>query len=199
MATGSKAKRGRPRDAATHQSILDAANGILEELGCRSFSIEAVAARAGVSKAAIYRRWPSKGALLVDLYMLGLEASGAGRVEEGRSAEAEFTEYFGLTITLLDEPIWAQTLSGLMAECQGNPEIASLMRERIVEPRREVGRRIIARGIRTGELAADTDVELLLDFVFGAIWYRLLLGHAPLDAAFLDAVRRQVFGRTDAS
>lgn len=187
-------RRGRPRDAATHRAILDAANGILAEQGYRGFSIEAVAARAGVSKASIYRRWPSKGALLVDLYMAGLaveEAADAGA--SGLSAEEDFAAYVAQTVARLNEPVWAQTLSALVAECQGDPELAEIVRERVVGPRRAAGLRILQRAVDRGELPADADAGLLIDFVFGTVWYRLLLGHASLDGDFIEAMRRQIF------
>lgn len=191
----SETKRGRPRDAATHQAILNAANGILAEQGYRGFSIEAVASKAGVSKASIYRRWRSKGELLVDLYMLGLqvETDAPARNSAGVSAEEAFAGYVAQTVERLGEPIWAQTLSGLAAECLGNPELAEIVRVRIVRPRREAGARILERAVRAGELPSGTDIPLLIDFVFGTVWYRLLLGHAPLDRDFIEAMRRQVF------
>ena len=73
MQKKASARAGRPRDENVHRAILDAARDLIRVEGYASFSIEGVASRAGVAKQSIYRRWSSKGALLIDLYMDGLE------------------------------------------------------------------------------------------------------------------------------
>jgi AcrR family transcriptional regulator len=185
-------RTGRPRDEAVDRALIGAATDLLRERGYRALSMEGVAARAGVAKQSVYRRWPSKGALLVDIYMEGMGEESLPATS-GHGVVADFRAYLRQTIERLKDAAWANTLRSLVAEAQNDPDLAALMVGRVVEPRREAGRHIVAQAIAAGELSADFDVETVLDFVFGAIWYRLLLGHAPLTAEFVDRMLAQLF------
>lgn len=190
-----KARTGRPRDEATHQAIIDAANGLLQDKGYAAFSIEAVAARAGVAKTSIYRRWPSKGVLLMDLYMAGMAQDALNGSK--KSIRDELKAYIDATVQRLKAPGWSTVIRSLIAEAQVDEDLAKLVREKIIEPRRAAGRRLFQSGIKSGELRADIDVEITLDFLFGAIWYRLLLGHAPIDKAFGQKLMNELFERIE--
>jgi len=185
-------RTGRPRDEAVDRALIGAATDLLRERGYRALSMEGVAARAGVAKQSVYRRWPSKGALLVDIYMEGM---GDETLPQpcGQGVAADFRAYLGLTLDRLQDVAWANTLRSLVAEAQNDPDLAALMVERVVEPRRQAGRHLLARAIAAGELPEDFDVETVLDFVFGTIWYRLLLGHAPVTADSIDRMLAQLF------
>ncbi len=185
-------RTGRPRDEAVDRALIGAALDLLRERGYRALSMEGVAARAGVAKQSVYRRWPSKGALLVDIYMEGMGEAELPAAS-GRGVAADFRAYLGLTLERLKDVAWANTLRSLVAEAQNDPDLAALMVERVVEPRRQAGRHLLAQAIAAGELSAEFDVETALDFVFGAIWYRLLLGHAPVTPEFIDRMLAQLF------
>lgn len=187
-----RGRTGRPRDEAVDRALIGAATDLLRERGYRALSMEGVAARAGVAKQSVYRRWPSKGALLVDIYMEGM-GEAVLPPTSGQGVAADFRAYLGLTLERLKDVAWANTLRSLVAEAQNDPDLAALMVERVVEPRRQAGRHILAQAIAAAELSADFDVETALDFVFGAIWYRLLLGHAPVTAEFVDRMLAQLF------
>ena len=184
---------GRPRDEATHRAILRAANQLLHEAGYGGFSIEGVALRAGVAKTSIYRRWPTKGALLLDLYMEGL--SVARLQPSGRKVRQEFAAYLNQTVERLKDAGWSNTLRSLVAEAQNDPELSRLVRDKVIEPRRQDGRKLLEHGIKTREIRKNVDIEVTLDFVFGAIWYRLLLGHAAVDETFARRVIAELFKR----
>lgn len=187
------ARLGRPRDQGTHRAILKAANELLHEAGYGGFSIEGVASRAGVAKTSIYRRWPTKGTLLLDLYMEGI---GPNMLEPShRKIRLEFAAYLNQTVERLKDPGWINTLRSLIAEAQNDPELARYVRDKVVEPRRLAGRRLLEHGIKTGEIRSDIDIDITLDFVFGAVWYRLLLGHAPVDAQFAKHALAELFKR----
>lgn len=188
-----KPRAGRPRDESTHQAIIDAAHQLLLEKGYLSFSIEAVAARAKVAKTSIYRRWPSKGALLMDLYMAGMSADALSGTK--KSIKEEFKAYLDATVQRLKSPTWPTVIRSLIAEAQGDRELAELVRQKIIEPRRAAGRLLLEAGIRSGEIKKDIDIDITLDFVFGAVWYRLLLGHAPIDKAFSQKLIGELFDR----
>ncbi|MES2936857.1 MAG: TetR/AcrR family transcriptional regulator [Pseudomonadota bacterium] len=192
-------QRGRPRNQQTHEAILDAARTLLGREGEARFSIEQVAASAGVSKASIYRRWPTKGALLIELYMEGLPEVIA---EEARSLRGELLRYLLATVERLEEPMWRGILRSLVAEGQYDPMTAALLRERVVAPRRASGLALLRHAEATGQIAHGLDHELILDLLFGPLWYRLLFEHAPVDADFARRLLRQVepilFGQTPA-
>ena len=188
--------RGRPRNQETHEAILEAARGLLRREGEARFSIEQVAAAAGVSKASIYRRWPTKGALLIELYMEGLPEV---IVQEARSLRTELRRYLLATVERLEDPLWRSILRSLVAEGQYDPVTADLLRRRVVAPRRDAGLGLLRHAEATGQIHPGLDHELVLDLLFGPLWYRLLFEHAPLDANFAERLLRQIdpilFGR----
>ncbi|SDR17915.1 transcriptional regulator, TetR family [Rhizobiales bacterium GAS113] len=188
----STSRMGRPRDEAVDRAIMAAATDVLRQSGYGAFSMEGVAARAGVAKQSIYRRWPSKGALLLDIYVQGMDEDGAVGVP-ARGLMADFQAYLSQSVQRLQDVAWANMLRSIVAEAQTDAALRATMIERVVEPRREVGRHILRAAIRSGELPPQTNIETALDFAFGAIWYRLLLGHAPLDRKFVRQVLEGLF------
>ncbi len=196
MTSKSTKQRGRPRDTATHQAILDAASDILETQGYSGFSIERVASQAGVSKTSIYRRWASKGELLLDLYMIELDINAlSGNGENFRDA---LEDYLSLSVKRLESAWWRSTIQSLVAEAQGDEKLAEAMREKVIRPRRNAARALIQKGIEDGNLRADIDFEILFDMVFGAMWYRLLIGHSPFDRDFAHSLVDQLFNWIEA-
>jgi AcrR family transcriptional regulator len=178
--------RGRPLSQRTDQAILKATVDLLGKRGLSEISIEDIAARARVSKASIYRRWPSKGTLAFDAFMaqfLGTQPlPDTGRLEEDlRTALRNW-------VRTVDGTTAGRTLRGLIAEVQRDPELAIAWRERFVEPVRAGHLTMTERAIARGELRPDADANLLLDLVFGPAYHRLLHGHLPLNAAFINGV-----------
>lgn len=187
--TGMETPRGRPRNQQTHDAILEAARTLLRTDGYARFSIEQVAADAGVSKASIYRRWPAKGALLIDLYMEGLPEV---MVEDARSLRRELKRYLLSTVDRLGDPVWRGILRSLVAEAQYDTQTALMLRTMVVEPRRASGLQLLANAEKSGEIRKGLDHELLLDLLFGPVWYRLLFEHAPIDRDFVERLFRQI-------
>jgi AcrR family transcriptional regulator len=181
--------RGRPRNQQTHDAILDAARALLRREGDSRFSIEQVAASAGVSKASIYRRWPTKGALLIELYMEGLPDVIAA---DARSLRSELKRYLLATVERLQDTTWRSILRSLVAEAQYDAVTASLLRERVVAPRRESGLLLLRKAEASGQVAPGLDHELIVDLLFGPLWYRLLFEHAPIDVDFAERLLKQV-------
>lgn len=188
-ARATEAPRGRPRDPKTHDAILEAARQLLRREGESRFSIEQVAAAAGVSKASIYRRWPTKGALLIDLYMEGLESVIA---EDARSLRSELKKYLLSTVHRLQDPLWRSILRSLVAEAQYDGVTAQLLRDEVVMPRRASGLALLQHAEATGQIPKRVDHELILDLLFGPLWYRILFEHAPLDEDFVERLLKQV-------
>lgn len=181
--------RGRPRNQKTHGAIIEAARALLRREGEARFSIEQVASAAGVSKASIYRRWPTKGALLVDLYMEGF--SDVVR-QDARSLRSEIKRYLLSTVERLQDPLWRRILCSLMAEGQYDTVTSDLLRNRVVAPRRAAGLALLQRAVATKQIPDNLDHDLVLDLLFGPLWYRLLFAHAPIDPDFVDRLLKQV-------
>jgi len=149
-------------------------------------SMEEVAARAGVGKATVYRRWPSRGALALDAFMsefqsqLPLPHTGSLRGDLYSALRAWVHAVTGTRA--------GRILAGLIAEAQRDPALAAAWRERAFNPLRDQHRAIIEAAVQRGEMAGTTDADAVLDLVFGAAYHRLLHGHLPLDDRFVRQV-----------
>jgi AcrR family transcriptional regulator len=149
--------------------------------------VGAVAARAGVSKATIYRRWRTKELLALDaLFHAWAATHGPARVTGG--LQADLFSLLRPWVQLLRKRPYGPVIAALIAEAQTNAGFAAEYRTRFDGPRREQARAIFGRAIERGEAAAGTDVELALDLLYGPIYHRLFHGNAPLDEPFLRAV-----------
>jgi rhodanese-related sulfurtransferase/AcrR family transcriptional regulator len=181
------ARRGRPRSEKARQAILDAAAELLLVHGLGSVSMDAVAERAGVSKATIYRWWPTKETLALDA--LHLEWSGAHPPVRGTGPlRADLISVMRPWVTLVAARPYGRVLAALLAEAHADPGFAEEYRARFIGPRREESRGLVRGAIERGEIPADTDVELALDLLWGPLYHRLLHGHATLDEGFLGRV-----------
>lgn len=169
---------GRPRDARADVAILDAAVEVLAELGPSGFTIEAVAARAGVGKATIYRRWRSRAALLLDTAHHRMEL-GVEDPDTGSLLEDLVVSLLPLGGKLRNTPA-GRVLPAVMSEATVNPEMRELLTAFMAD-RRRLPEAIVERGIARGELPSDVDRELLLDVLGGTVFFRVLLSDRPVD------------------
>jgi AcrR family transcriptional regulator len=179
-------RTGRPRSQRTETAILKAASQLLAESGLAAMTMEGVAARAGVGKASIYRRWPSKGALAFDAtldeYLAGQPAPDTGSLEGDLLATARDW------VRVINRSPSGKTLRGLIAEVQSDPSLADAWRERFVAQVRRRRRPIVERSIARGEIPAASDPELILDMLYGPLYHRYLHGHLPLNDRFAVGV-----------
>ena len=176
--------RGRPRSEKAHDAVLAAAAELLLERGLGAVSMDAVAERAGVSKATIYRWWPTKETLALDALHHEWAAARPAAEELG-SVRAELLALLRPWVRLVGRRPYGRVIAALITEAQTDPAFADLYRERFVEPRRAQARPILLRAIERGELPAATNIELALDLLYGPLYHRLLHGHAPLNERFL--------------
>ena len=180
------ATRGRPRSERAHQAILDAANEILEERGFVDLTIDEVAQRAGVSKATIYRRWPTKGTLVFEAFSADFLARQP--LPNTGSLRIDLLTALRTWIRVVKGTVTGRTLVGLIAEVQRDSELAEVWREHFISRVRAQHRVMIDRAIERREISADTDAEVLLDLVYGAAYHRLLQSHLPLSDRFAQSV-----------
>ena len=167
---------GRPRSGEAHQAILDATLELLVEVGFSALTVEGVAGRAGVGKATIYRRWPSKLPLVVEAFgqLPGFEDFDTGSVADDLKRMLKgYIEAFNAT------PL-ASVLPSLAGERAHNPELSELF-DPVTRRRSLPLRRALERGIKRGELPGELDVELASDLIVGPIAVALFYRGAKLD------------------
>jgi AcrR family transcriptional regulator len=170
---------GRPRTPRTEQAILEAARELLAEGGVRDLTIEGVAARAGVAKTTIYRRWRSKHELaLAVLIAIGDDMPAAPELGDTR---AELVALVEAAIATFGSTLMGRVLQGIVSDLAADRALAEAFRARTVAVRQAEGRRVVERGIARGELRPGTDPELVYELLFGPVYYRLLLSGRPLD------------------
>lgn len=181
---------GRRRSERSHRAILEATQQLLVERGYPAVSIEGIAARAGVGKQTIYRWWPSKAALVLEAYLAGEDA--VSHPPEGHIAREDVRALLSWLIAVLAEPTGGAVVAALVAELPHDPDLAGGFRRDVVPARREAMLAALERARERGEIRADADLELAVDELHGAVFYRLLLSGAPLDDAFVERLTDQV-------
>jgi AcrR family transcriptional regulator len=175
-----RAHTGRRRNEEVRQAILAATFELVTEQTRHPATIEAIAQRAGVGKQTIYRWWPSKGAIVLEA--LTERARVVVPLPDTGTLRGDFEEFLVATFRGVRDPATAAVLRTLMSEAQRDDQAAELVRE-FTSRRRSELRGLLTRGRDRGELPADADIDLAVDLAFGLLWYRVLLGRAPLDAA----------------
>ena len=155
---------GRPRSEEAHKAILDATLELLVEVGFSAMTVEGVASRAGVGKATIYRRWPSKLPLVVEAFG---QLPGFEEVDTGSLAE-DLKKMLRAYLQAFNASPLSAILPSLAGERAHNPELSELF-EPVSVGRRQPLIRAFERAVDRGEVAADLDVELAADLVVGPI------------------------------
>jgi AcrR family transcriptional regulator len=181
---------GRPRSERARRAILQAANELLESEGFAALTVEAIAERAGVSKATVYRWWPNKAAVVMDGF-LSTVSSEVPFPHTGHAREDIRLHMRRLTKALGGK--MGRTVAALIAEGQADPELTEALHSRWLSVRRAEVKEILEQGMARGELREDIDPEVAVDSLYGPIYYRLLVGHAPLKEDFADALADHVF------
>ena len=172
--------RGRPRSEAAHRAILDATLTLLDEGGYRPLTIEAVAARAGVGKTTIYRRWPSKLELVIEAVS---QVRPALPTEDTGSPQGDFIAFQRAQITRVAAGALPRIAPRLLAESVGDEELHAAFQRTLIAPLREAIGEVLQRGVDRGELRGDLDLELATDIVHGTVVYRILLSQGDVITA----------------
>ena len=182
-APGVARRPGGPRDARNDQAILDATLKILRELGYQALTIEGVAAAAGVGRPTIYRRWPSKPALvvaaLVDSARLAVPVRNTG------SRRRDLIAVQRHQVDLMNAPANRRVTTGLIADLAADPDLAARYVSEYLAPRRAAVWKVLQRGVDRGELDPDVDFAFVYDLLVGPLFMRAVIWGEPLapDAA----------------
>jgi AcrR family transcriptional regulator len=175
--------RGRPRSETAKRAILAAAHALLREGGPAAVTMEAVAERAGVGKPTVYRWWPDRHAVAMAALME--TESRERRVSSSASALSGLRSQLR-AISKRFATSTGRHVTSMIAAADSESELSKAFRNHFVLARRAEGKALLERAIQEGELKPDLDLEVSVDLLYGALFFRLLMGHAPLDEAFLD-------------
>jgi AcrR family transcriptional regulator len=173
-------------------AILVAAIQLLSEVGYARLTVAEVARRAGVSKPAIYRRWAQKSQLVVEAMVTQMPMRLPPDTGSTTGDLLALTEQ--LMTTMTKTPM-GRVLPGLVAEMAADPVLAASYRALIIEPTRMLWRAAVEAGMARGDLADDTDVELVLDVLAGPLYVRLLITGDPIDPHYARAGVDMVLAR----
>ena len=178
-------KRGRPRNPDTRGAILVAARALLDEAGPAGVTMEAVAARAGVGKPTVYRWFENRHAVTRAALMSADEAATVPRRRKRSAAVLAALEQQLLAVADVLASRHGRNVTAMIASADPATEVAKAFRHHFVLARRSEGRALLQQAVDAGELRADIDLDIALDQVYGALFFRTLLGHAAVDAAFV--------------
>ncbi|WP_055667147.1 TetR/AcrR family transcriptional regulator [Desnuesiella massiliensis] len=183
-------KLGRPRSEKTKKAILSAAYELLLENGFGTVTIEKIAERAGVSKATIYKWWPNKAAVVMDAFFDAAVVK-LPIPDTGSTINDMIIQVNNLAKFLISQE--GKVINEIIAEGQFDQKLAETYRMIYFKPRRLDSRYILERGISRGELKEGLDIELVMDLIFGPLFYRLLITGDMVDEAFIKNIINYAF------
>ena len=176
---------GRPRDARADRAILEAALELAAADGLAGFSVDAVAQRAGVSKATIYRRWSTKEQMVMDAIH---ELAVPGETPDTGSLRGDLDVFFADICAGMEKGPGGDLMAQLVMAARTQPEVMAVLKQKMATRRRPL---VVAleRAIERGEIPESTDVEAAIDLLSGPVMFRFLVTHEPVDASFVQCVR----------
>jgi AcrR family transcriptional regulator len=190
---GTPKRPGRPRQAGLDEKILQVAGKLLSEVGYARLSIEMVAQAVGVGKPTLYRRWPSKAALAVDVLInVAAPASLLSAPREGGFKEFLKTNIFDFYHSLASSQIM-HVMPSVAAEIMLDTELGRLFQERFLDPRRRLLEDLFQQGIDEGALRADLDPWLMYKMLSGPTFYTLLMEGQVMDKKDTDVVFEEIW------
>lgn len=186
--------QGRRRNPATARAILAATLALLDSraVGYRGLTMRAVAERAGVSTATLYRWWPGKNQLVLDAYR-SRSARDLSPTATG-DLRADLVAHLGRMAFTLNSPAEARTLAEIIIAAADDPEFGRLYRDTLLRERRQAVLDVLVAAVDRGEVPAKHDLEVAVDVAFGALHHRLLITGAPIDGPFVTALADLIIG-----
>ncbi|PRY41554.1 TetR/AcrR family transcriptional regulator [Umezawaea tangerina] len=184
--TGGAVLRRQVTDAITEAAFAE-----LAETGYARTSMDAVARRAGVGKAALYRRWSSKQAMLADL-IRGKVAGSLPPLPDTGTLRTDLRELFATYRDQLAHPLVTQVGTGLLAEASHDTTLAEVLRTEVAAPRRAAAHAVLRNAISRGELPPDLDLELGTDLLIAPLAFRMLVVKGSSGEEYLDSLTHAV-------
>jgi AcrR family transcriptional regulator len=182
--------KGRQRSAQAESAIIKATLYLLERKPLRSVTADAIAQRAGVSKATIYKWWPNKNLLALDAYLTLMNESVI--MPNTGSAEIDFTLQLQSVCSFYASSL-GRLFCQFIAEGQSDPAFLANFRDRFLYVRRDAARVMWRRGVERGDIRIEVDSEVVLDLVYGPILFRLMAGHGAVNESEGAAMVKALF------
>lgn len=173
---------GRPRSEVARKAILRAALDLCARDGYQNVTMKGIAQVAGSGRQTVYRWWQTKAQVLLEA-LTDVLAEEVPELPDTGDARADLVTFLEQTFALA-RGVAGQVVVGLMADAQSDAGLAAELRAKIINPRRAALRAVLARGA----VPDDVDVELAVDLVFGAMWYRLLNRHAEVNQELAEEI-----------
>jgi len=177
--------RGRPRDEATRRRILKAALDLMDETAFAQVTAEAIAERAGASKATIYRWWPNKAAVVIEAFKEAI-APQLPFLHTG-SLRDDLTQQARNFARVLSGP-GGRMLRSFIVAARSDPEVAAAFSSIWSDPRRKEARQMLRQRQSKGQLRKDADLDLVLDSLYGPLYYRFLVKNEPPSQKYAEAL-----------
>jgi AcrR family transcriptional regulator len=187
---GESKARGRTRSLHAESAILRAVLYLLERKPLRKVTTDAIARRARVSKATIYKWWPNKSHVALDAYLRVMNERVV--VPDTGSAEKDFTQQLQSVTAFYISPL-GRLFSQFIAEGQSDSDFQALFRTRFLYVRRDAARVMWRRGVERGDIRTDIDSEIVLDLIYGPILFRLMAGHGTLNDSEAAVMVQAIF------
>jgi len=177
--------RGRPRSERARKAVLDAALALIEKEGYPATSIEAISARSGVAKTTIYRWWPNRAALVVELLM-GIASRVAPPPSGDDPLRAIRTELGD--VAKATDALPGRILGALVGEAQHDAELRDALLHGLFTPRRMETASVVRRAQEAGVIRPDVSPTVAVDLLFGPIFFRGMLRREPVTPGFVGEV-----------
>ena len=198
--TPAPSRPGRPRSEEAHHAILSAAISLIREVGYDALAMDAIAARAGVGKATVYRRWATKETLVAEALERIMRSIP---VPDTGTTEGDLRVMMRSSMDMYRDPATKGLLSGLIAAMARSERIAQAVRSGFLAARREALRQVLKRGVARGDLQEGLDFELAMDLLGGPLLFRMFLTGGRIDEqlsrAIVEVVLRGLAPRSDTS
>lgn len=188
-------KPGRPRDAVTHEAILDATRQLLLADGYHRLTFEGVASTAGTSRSTVYRWWPTRGALVLEAAAKNI---AIGRVPDTGDSTEDLRIAIRQLIATFSDPLAGIVMMAAIANLDNDEQMATRFREDVVYPWRSTAAEAIRRAIERGDLPAGTDVQFVLNVIVGTVFQCTITPANPMTEGLEERLLGLVFSRTTA-
>ncbi|MGE0800036.1 MAG: TetR/AcrR family transcriptional regulator [Lautropia sp.] len=186
-ASAVKAPASSRRNPESHRAVLAAAEALLHEIGYSSITIDRIAERSGVAKATIYRWWPNKAAVCMELYIEIVRQQTRMPADTG-SLEGDVREHIRTAFRVFRTTVAGIALAGFVADAQTNPNTQARLQEGFAADVRALNLAVLERARKRGELAADISPSVAAEVISGAIYYQLLIRHRQFSDADADQI-----------